>query len=184
MTWRRLVLSGVGVWMALALALDHYGAHARPPDTADLIVVAGCRVLPNGQASPCLALRVARAVQLWEAGVARTVLMTGGVGEHPPSEAAVARDLAVALGMPSQAVLTEDRSTSTFENALFASGVVEAERVVVVTDSFHVFRAVRVFGYRYPNVTGIGVQGRVLRRVQGACREVFAVAWYVATGRM
>ena len=58
------------------------------------------------------------------------------------------RDLAVRLGVPSEACLLEEQSHSTEQNARFSSEVLRslgARRVVVVSDPYHLLRARQYF---------------------------------------
>ena len=78
--------------------------------------------------------------------------------------------------------MLEDRSTSTAENASRAAERLRVERIVVVTDAYHVFRARRVFDRYFPDVDAIGSTYGQWSRVRGAYREVLAVAAYGVRG--
>lgn len=172
-------------WGVAAATLDAYGHRPLEPEaTWDAIIVPGCRVYRGGVPSPSLARRTRHAVRLWRAGKAPRLVFTGGVGRHPPSEARVARDLAVELGVPAAAITIEERSTSTEENARFAAELAEARRVLVVTDSYHVFRTRRVFARFFDEVGGAGSAPTPWPRATGALREVIAVAYYWVRGRI
>ena len=86
------------------------------------------------------------ALALYHAGVAPTLLLSGG--GHPISEAEAMRRLALAGGVPESALLVEPRSRNTLENAAHAAGLL-AKRpgtaVVLVTDRYHVLRARMLF---------------------------------------
>lgn len=174
-----LLLSGAVLlsgWGLGALALDAYGRRAAPSSGKwDAVVVAGCRVMPDGRPSPTLARRVRRAVGLWKAGRAPLIVMTGGVGENPPSEAEAAARLAHALGVPESALVRESKSKTTAENARFAAAVVDARRVLVVSDTYHVLRCEWLFGRHFAEVHGVGSTPEAWPRVRFALREVGAV---------
>ena len=164
------------VWLLAAAALDAYGQRAAPTSGRwDAIVVAGCRVMPDGRPSPTLARRVRRAVDLWKAGRAPLLVMTGGVGENPPAEAEAAARLARALGVPEFAFVRETRSKTTAENARFAAEVVDARRVLVVSDTYHVLRCEWLFGRHFAEVRGVGSTPEAWPRVRFALREVGAI---------
>lgn len=181
-----MVLLGSALLYATgAVALDRYGR--RPVEGRyDAIVVAGCRVLPDGRPSMALARRTRRAVELWRDGVAPRLVFTGGVGaDAPASEAAVAAALARRLGVPGEAILLEERSTSTDENARYAAALLPpGARVVVVSDAYHVFRCERVFRRYFGDARGVGSIGHPWARMRGALREVAAVAAYGVLGRL
>lgn len=114
---------------------------------ADVIVVLGAGMDRDGTLHQSTELRVARAVALWEADVAPRLLMSGGTAEDGgPSAADGMAALARSLGVPEQAVLTETRSRSTLQNALFSLPLLEGtDRLVLVTEGFHLPRALASF---------------------------------------
>ena len=182
---RRPTLLFVPTLLAATAALLARGAQSPPPGPYDAIVVAGCRVLEDGSPSRALARRSELALSLYRRGLAPRVVFTGGVGRHGPSEASVAAAYAVSRGLPESAALLEERSTSTQENARFAAALVGTEaRVLVVTDSYHVFRARRVFArnFREAEAAGAPVDDSVL--AYALPRELAAVAIYAALGRL
>ncbi|MEI6713887.1 MAG: YdcF family protein [Verrucomicrobiota bacterium] len=171
-------------WCVGALALDTWGKTRRAEGVYDAIIVAGCRVYPDGRPSPALEWRVRKAVELWEKGAAPRVVFTGGVGDFPPAEAEASARLAQELGMPRTVMLLEDRSTSTIENARNAAAELPAAaqmRVLVVTDAYHVFRARRLFAEFFGKVDAVGSTYGVVSRVRGAFREVLALCKYALT---
>lgn len=186
---RLLLAMSLTLWFLAAATLDRVGHRAPPQGGYDAIVVAGCRVDPDGRASPALERRTLHAVSLWRQGVAPVIVLTGGLGTHAPTEAEAAAVVARGAGVPEAVLLLEDRSTSTEENARYAAQTlvargVAAPRVLVVTDSYHVFRARRVFGRYFDEAQGSGSTPRPWVRLRGSLREVLAVAAYGATGRL
>ena len=119
------------------------GARAQVPAAPRALIVLGAAVWAGGRPSPALARRVRRAVAIWRPG--DVVIVTGGIGTHPPSEAEAAARLARALGLPAAAILREDRSASTVANIANAVPRVPCgARPVLVTDRFHCARACAV----------------------------------------
>lgn len=173
-------------WSAGAFALEAYGRRTLSPEARwQAIVVLGCRVRADGRPSVALALRVRRAAELYHAGHAPLIVMTGGVGDSGFQESAVAARLATQLGVPEDAIRIEGISTSTEENARYAAQVSHAEQVLVVTDAYHVLRAERVLRRYFTQVRGVGTLNPYWQpRVQGAFREVLALAAYGLLGRL
>lgn len=181
-----MTLTAIGAtYLAAAAWLDRRGQRPAPGETFDAIVVLGCRVREDGRASPSLARRTQLAAELYAQGRAPRVVLTGGVGTYPPSEAAAAAVVAQEAGVPLDALVLEDRSTSTEENAREAATQIGADaRVLLVTDAYHVFRAERVFARHFREVRGVGALGPMSQRVRGALREVTALTAYGALGRL
>lgn len=172
------------LWCLAALLLDRLGLRHEGVGSYDAIVVAGCQVGPDGLPSEPLRRRTLAAVELWRQGRAPLILFTGGVGTHPPSEALAAANLAWSLGVPTDAIRLEDASTSTEENARFAADRHGFQRILLVTDAYHVVRATRVFRRYFPQVDGWGTRGPLGARTWGAMREVCALAVYTLLGRI
>ncbi len=180
-----LLLAGsLGPWFLAAVTLDQLGQRRPDRGSWDAIVVAGCRVDPGGVPSPALQARTELAVALFEQGLAPRLAFTGGLGEHPPTEAQAAAGHARALGVPTEAIVLEDRSTSTEENARFLSEEHAFQRVLLVTDAYHVFRARQVFARHFPQVDAAGSLATPWERIRGSLREVLAIALYRAKGRI
>ncbi|OJX81284.1 YdcF family protein [Magnetospirillum sp. 64-120] len=111
-------------------------------------IVLGAKVMDDGAPSPALARRVAHAVTLARAGMVDNLLMSGGPVSHPVPEAHVMRALAVAAGIAPDRVHVEDRSRNTIDNARKSAPIVSAQgwdRLLLVTDSFHLPRARLIF---------------------------------------
>ncbi|WP_224244691.1 YdcF family protein [Hyalangium gracile] len=148
---RRLFVALVGLLtcgvFGLAWRVDRFGQRERAVP-ADAVVVLGARVLPGGVPSGALYSRVEKAVELYREGIAPRLVFSGGVGDHPPSEAQVMRSLAVELGVPAEACILEEQSHSTEQNTRFSAGLLRslgARRVVVVSDPYHLLRARQYF---------------------------------------
>jgi len=175
------------LWGLAAWGLDRHGLRPLPAGARyDAIVIAGCRVMPDGRASPALARRTRLAVALYHEGRAPRLVCTGGKGEPPPplSEAEAAARLAREWGVPDAAIVREDRSRTTWQNAAFTAELIDARRVCVVSDSTHVFRCRRMFRrfFAHVDATGVRLSGR--SRVRQAVREVGAVLRHGLAGRL
>ncbi len=115
------------------------------PGNADAIIVLGALVLPGGEPSGSLRARAEAAAALYHEGRAATVVTTGAHHQQPPGEAVVARRLLREAGVPDSAILIEEKSRNTHGNLLFARGLLpDADRVLVVTEPFHIARALRI----------------------------------------
>jgi len=148
---RRWFVVGLGVatcgLFGLTFVVDRFGQREFSLP-AEVGVVLGARVLPGGVPSPALRARIEKAVDLYHRGLVSRLLFSGGVGTHPPSEAQVMRDVAVRLGVPPEACLLEEQSHSTEQNARFSTRLLRelgVQRVVVVSDPYHLLRARQYF---------------------------------------
>jgi uncharacterized SAM-binding protein YcdF (DUF218 family) len=154
-------LLGLACWALLVAAVWMYGRRdeARP---ADAIVVLGAAQY-DGRPSPVLRARLDHAVELYRSGVARTLVMTGGVGPGDTvSEAVVGQRYASRQGVPAAAILTERTGMTTLQSMDAVKRMMDGRGMhtaVLVSDPFHMLRlkllAARVglTGYTSPTRT-------------------------------
>lgn len=160
---------------------------AGPPAAA--IVVLGAMLGPGGVAGPALVRRTRHAAALHAAGVAPVVVVTGGPAGARPTEARVMRDVLIAEGVPGAAIVEEDRARNTLENAIFSIEILRDRglaRAVVVTDRYHLPRALMLFRLLGQEATGSGPPwGRPVdatRRLITLQREAVALPRDLARG--
>jgi uncharacterized SAM-binding protein YcdF (DUF218 family) len=129
----------------------------------DFVVVLGSGLV-DGEVTRLLRGRLDRARQVWERARSRgaepLLVTSGGQGpDEPTSEARAMADYLVATGVPREAILLEEQSTTTLENLAFSRRIMAevrpGHRCVVVTSNYHVLRAA-LFARR------AGVNGQVL----------------------
>ncbi len=107
------------------------------------IVILGAAVWENGP-SPTLRRRTLHGAELFHAGRGDVVIVCGGLGRFPPSEAEAMAVLLSDTGVPPHAIRLEDTSTNTVENIRNALPILQAledENVLIVSDAYHLARA-------------------------------------------
>jgi len=145
---RRIELAGVVavvIAVAIAFPLAHvwfFGTtdYRRP---AEVAVVFGARVLPNGALSTSLEDRVRTAAGLYHDGLVGTIVMSGGVGESGYDETVAMRDRAVLLGVPASAIALDGDGIDTdrtVENTMRMFVEDGTTRVLVVSQFYHLPR--------------------------------------------
>ena len=175
MMWFLLIPVG---WTAIAFFLDRIGHRPCPKGPFDALVVPGCAVRPNGTASGALRRRTDHAASLWKQNIAPIIVLTGGVGRYPPSEAAAAAQVAREAGVTEDALVLEEHSTTTAENAIFAAQAfanANTMSILVVTDSYHAWRCKRLFSSHFNRVESVGSTPSTRLRIRGAFREVASI---------
>jgi uncharacterized SAM-binding protein YcdF (DUF218 family) len=119
-------------------ASNHDGARE-----AEAIIVLGAAQW-NGQPSPVLRERLDRALQLYEAGLAPMIVLTGGKQEADTfTEATTGYNYLRERGVPDEALLKEVDGTSTWESLRAVRRFLQergADEVVLVTDDYHAYR--------------------------------------------
>lgn len=138
---------------ALALGINFYvvaqgNRYILTPDEAenlkdtDCILVLGCLVRNNGAMSGMLADRMDTGISLWKAGISDRLLVSGDHGRIDYDEVNTMKDYAVEQGLPSDHVFMDHAGFSTYESMYRARDIFQAEKVVIVTQRYHLYRAV------------------------------------------
>ena len=111
---------------------------------ADCILVLGCLVKNSGEPSHMLEDRLKRAVELYHAGVAPKLLMSGDHGKKDYNEVEAMKQYAIEHGVPSEDVFMDHAGFSTYESCYRAKEVFAAEKIIIVTQEYHLYRAMYV----------------------------------------
>ena len=135
-------------------------------------VVLGARVSKDGSPCPAFQRRLNAAATLWREGHVLRVCVVGGVlwGEHVESVAG--KSYLARKGVPAEAVCVDAWSTSTRGNARTAFALLGDVPIVVVTDGYHMPRALRCFGRWFRSVARCPVRSPWKGRAR--VREVLA----------
>jgi uncharacterized SAM-binding protein YcdF (DUF218 family) len=166
------------------------GGRRRP----DAIVVLGAGVEADGSLPPIPRTRVARAVELYDQGIAPRIIVSGLCGlrqEEPPiSEAAAMARFATEMGVPESALHLEEESRDTVGNAFFTRerflGPNGWRSIRVVTSDFHLSRAAWVFrkmlGARYDfsftsAASGLSPRELIFRSLEECRISIFLNEW-------
>lgn len=143
-----LLLAWITGVLLLAVGIILYGRADRA-QAADVIVVLGAGLRADGRPGPALTRRAEHAAALWKDGTAPYIVCSGGYPLRlTRSEADACAEVLRDSGVPPSAIILEDRSRSTEENAAYTREVMDAngwQTAVVVSDNYHLLRATWLF---------------------------------------
>lgn len=105
-------------------------------------IVFGAHVAPDGTLSPMLRDRVTGAVDLYKRGTVKTLLMTGDNSSPGYDEVSPMKAYAVSLGVPAKDISLDYAGFSTYESCYRAKQVFGVGSAVLVTQRYHLSRAV------------------------------------------
>ncbi|MDL2287340.1 YdcF family protein [Eubacteriales bacterium OttesenSCG-928-G02] len=111
-------------------------------DGYDCILVLGTLVYRDGTLSPMLKNRVDMAIKLQDKGVAEKLLMTGDHGREDYNEVEAMKNHAVEAGIDPDMIFMDHAGFSTYESMYRAKEVFECKKILIVTQEFHMARAV------------------------------------------
>jgi uncharacterized SAM-binding protein YcdF (DUF218 family) len=178
--------------VVLGLYIYQYGQADRAAP-ADVIIILGAGARTNGAPSAAYSRRIRHGIALYAEGLAPYVLCTGGyTARRPVSEARACADFARDLGVPESAILLEEISRSTEENAIEARRVMDElglHTAILVSDNFHLLRAEWIFRDQGIPVALSPAQATVgplywRTALSNTAREVAALGWYALKGML
>lgn len=184
-----LVVALPNAWIA-ATGSGRVADHGANDDTATapVAIVLGARVYSTGP-SPWLQYRLDVAADLYRAGRVDAVLVSGDnstVGYDEPSEM---RDYLVDRGVPAEAITLDYAGFDTYDTCARAHRIFGVDEALLVSQDFHVGRAVavcRAVGVEAHGVGDTRARGnRGLWMSSWVCEHPAAVkaAWDVISGR-
>lgn len=179
--------------LALSYILILYGLIRRTALTdeaqqADVIIVFGAAQY-NGHPSPVFKARLDHAADLCKNNYAKTIITTGGHGiDARFTEADVGRDYLVKQNIPPECIVAEPSASTTLDTikkVLEFLRLEHLDRVIAVSDGFHLFRIKQIF--RDNQIVAYGsparhspIESKLKSRTWASLREVLVYTAYLA----
>lgn len=141
-------------------------SQARP---ADCIIVLGAKVQPDGQPSYMLKDRLDVAYELYEKGAAPKILVSGDHGAESYDEVNNMREYLEGRGVPTEAIFMDHAGFDTYDTMYRARDVFLVKSAIVVTQKYHLYRAVYIAG-----TMGLDVQGVACDRYKSRMQAYYS----------
>ncbi|MEZ3437029.1 MAG: YdcF family protein [Lachnospiraceae bacterium] len=111
-------------------------------EKADAVLVLGAQVKPDG--SPCAMLkeRLDTGIQIYQSGLTDRIIMSGDHGRDDYDEVNAMKNYAMERGVPSEHIFMDHAGFSTYESMYRAKEIFQTEDIIVVTQKYHLYRAV------------------------------------------
>lgn len=120
----------------------------KPEETEDLdgdcALVLGAAVWGKDTLSHVLEDRVLQGIDLYERGSVKKILMSGDHGREDYDEVNAMKSYAVEKGVPADDIFMDHAGFSTYESMYRARDVFQTKKVVIVTQKYHLYRAVYI----------------------------------------
>ena len=113
-------------------------------EDVDCIIILGCQVKDDGSLSHMLRDRLMRGLEVYETGAAPKLLMSGDHGREEYDEVGAMKNYAIENGVPSENVFMDHAGFSTYETMYRAKEIFKAEKVIIVTQEYHLYRALYI----------------------------------------
>jgi SanA protein len=164
--WTLIALAAVMVAAALTVVVpnlvvtgsagDHVVTGPADAPRAKVAIVLGAKVYRGGLPSPMLTDRLETGIALYKQGKVDKLLLSGDHGRATYDEVNAMLDYVLAAGVPDEDVFTDHAGFSTYETMYRARDVFKVTDALVVTQRFHLARA--VYTARALGLEAIGVE--------------------------
>ncbi len=148
-----MVCIAVPISMRLVVKSFTYTSFEDVPVT-EVAIVLGASVI-DGKPSPILAARADMAIQLYEDGKVSKILVSGDNGELTHDEVTPVREYLIAAGIPDDDIFLDHAGFDTYSSMYRAIRVFDATSATIVTQDFHLPRALYIA--RHLGLTAYGV---------------------------
>ncbi len=146
----------------------------------DCILVLGCKVKSDGTPSAMLEDRLIQGVALYEAGASDRLLMSGDHGSEEYNEVGAMKAYATDHGVSSSAVFMDHAGFSTYESVYRAKEIFGADKVIIVSQEYHLYRALYIAEALGVEAYGVSADlrpymnqtGREVREILARCKDV------------
>ncbi|MFZ6015581.1 MAG: SanA/YdcF family protein [Patescibacteria group bacterium] len=142
-------------------------AEAKP---ADAIIIPGAYVRPNGELSWILKDRLDTGLSLYNQNAAPKIIVTGDHGQKNYNEVQAMKDYLQNHGVPAEDIFMDHAGSDTYDSLYRARDVFLVKSVIIVTQNFHLPRAVYI-------------AKRLGLKTQGVEARLYYPWWYVNTIR-
>ena len=167
------------------------------PRPADAIVVFAGGVGESGGAGGGVQERISKAVDLYRDGVAPRMIISSGF-VFALREAELMKGVAIANGVPAEAIILEERASNTLENVTYSRDILAEHgwrRIALVSSPYHMRRAIMTWRKMAPGVEVIATppensifyahtRGATLEQIRGLMQEYLGIVYYWWAGRI
>lgn len=141
-------------WVRVASHGDIYSASTVPP--APVALVLGDLVYANGQPSPFLLARLRLAGTLYDTGKVQAILVSGDNSRPDYDEPDIMRGWLIDHGIPAVKVVADYAGFDTYDSCVRANKIFGVHRAIIVSQSYHLPRAVTICRHEGVDATGVG----------------------------
>jgi uncharacterized SAM-binding protein YcdF (DUF218 family) len=176
-----VICLGLALFVFVEALIISAACAPEPEEEADVVVVLGCGIFPDGHLSLSLKSRLDAALDYLEAHPDTLCIVTGGQGGNEPRpEANAMKDYLVMNGINPGRIYTDTTSTSTEENLANALSImrglgIEDGLIAIATNDYHVYRAVMLAKDFGLSAFGLPAKTPLLVRLPSYMRECLAV---------
>lgn len=140
----------------------------------DCILILGAGIW-NDKPSPMLQDRLDEGIKLYKLGIAPKIIMSGDHGNKNYDEVNIMKQYAIDKGIPSEDIFMDHAGFSTYESIYRAKEIFKAKNIIIVTQKYHLYRALYIAKKLDINAYGVSSDPRKYRgQIYRELREILA----------
>jgi vancomycin permeability regulator SanA len=177
----RGILGSIGL-LIIGLAVISIAGLSDNIDRSDVAVVLGNTVDANGKPSARLQARLDKTIQLYQQGIFKNTIVSGGVGKEGFDEAVVMKQYLITHGLPPTGIYVDSKGDNTYLTAKHTAQLMTEHKwqsAIAISQYFHLPRtklALQRFGIK--TVYTAHADFFELRDLYSTVREVFSYGSY------
>jgi len=142
------LLTGAVLFLSINLWVYHRGearivSEEEAPEV-DAVLILGAYTYENGEVSPILRDRLLQGLELYRSGKAPKILVSGDHGQNDYDEVNAMRRFLEKREVPPEDIFLDHAGFDTYNSLLRARDIFQAKKLIVVTQHFHLTRAVYI----------------------------------------
>ena len=137
-----LLLVGINLYVRIRSDKNITHEISELPKPVDAIIVLGAGLTVDNEPSKFLKDRLDTGIRLYREGISNRLLMSGDHGDDYHNEVRVMKEYAIAQGVPADDIFMDHAGFSTYDTMVRARDVFQVKSCVIVTQVYHLFRAV------------------------------------------
>ena len=135
----------------------------------DCIIILGAGIWGD-KPSPMLEDRLLEGIKLYKNNVSNKIIMSGDHGRKEYDEVNIMKNYAIEKGIPSENIFMDHAGFSTYESIYRAKDIFQAKKVIIVTQKYHLYRALYIANSLGLEAYGVGADPR--QYVEATYREI------------
>ena len=143
---------------------------AAKKEKIDCIIVLGAAVKPSGEPSLMLKDRLDKAIELYEASVSDTIIVSGDHREEYYDEVNTMKNYLIDAGIPSEDIFMDHGGLSTYDTMYRAVNIFDVKTAVIVTQKYHMYRA--IYDAKSLGIDAYGVSAKEVRYNGQTTRDI------------
>ena len=140
---RKIFLTLITIFIVHVLIIIITGLSCRAKKS-DLIIVLGNKVEESGIPSKRLQYRLNKSYELFQAGLAPIIIVSGGIGKEGFDEAEIMATYLIEKGIPKERIIRDNQGVTTYASALNSRSIMtqnNTHSIIIVSQYFHLLRS-------------------------------------------